>query len=56
MRLDPKHPDWFYWNLSWAQWFAGECEAARASILSMAKIPPLANRTPGGCVCLSWSQ
>ena len=42
MRLDPKHPHWFFWSLGWAQWFNGECEAAARSILSMAKIPPRA--------------
>ncbi len=53
MRLDPKHPDWFYWSLGWAQWFNGECKAAAASILSMAKIPNKANQTLAAAyVCL----
>lgn len=57
MRLDPKHPDWFYWSLGWAQWFNGECKAAAASILSMAKIPIRANRTLASAyVCLGRNE
>jgi adenylate cyclase len=45
MRLDPHHPDWFYWSLGWAQWHTGACEAAQTSMQSMAKMPDAANRT-----------
>jgi adenylate cyclase len=45
MRLDPNHPDWFYWTLAWAQWHVNECEAALATIQSMAKTPNWARRT-----------
>jgi tetratricopeptide (TPR) repeat protein len=45
MRLDPHHPGWFKWTLGWAQWSVGDCDAALSSILSMAKIPTVANRT-----------
>ena len=45
MRLDPHHPDWFYWSLGWAQWHTGACEAALTSMQSMAKMPGAANRT-----------
>jgi tetratricopeptide (TPR) repeat protein len=57
MRLDPKHPDWFYWSLGFAQLFNGECEAAAASILSMAKTPYRANRTLAAAyVCLGRTE
>ena len=39
MRLDPNHPDWFKWDLAWAQRFAGDCDAALLTIQSMAKMP-----------------
>jgi adenylate cyclase len=53
MRLDPHHPEWFYWNLGWAQYFAGDCEAALATMRKMSRMPKLANRTLAAShVCL----
>ncbi|MEK6249092.1 MAG: tetratricopeptide repeat protein [Planctomycetales bacterium] len=45
MRLDPHHPDYFYWNLGWAQATIGDCDAALKSMLSMSRLPNMANRT-----------
>jgi len=45
MRLDPHHPAWFHWNLGWAQYAVGECDAALATMRKMSRTPPLANRT-----------
>ena len=44
MRLDPHHPEWFYWNLGWAQYSMGDCQTALATIRKMSRLPPLANR------------
>lgn len=44
MRLDPHHPEWFYWNLGWAQYSVGNCETALATLRKMSRMPPLANR------------
>jgi len=53
MRLDPHHPDWFKWDLAWAQWANGDCELALPSLLSMAKIPNMARRMLAGIyICL----
>jgi adenylate cyclase len=40
MRLNPYHPDWYLWNLGWAQYFAGEHEDALMSIRRI-RIPPI---------------
>ncbi len=57
MRLDPHHPDWFYWNLGWAQWTVGDCDAALTSMLSMAKLPDMANKMLAQIyVCLDRQQ
>ena len=45
VRLDPHHPDWFKWNLAWAQWAKGDCESALASLQAMNKMPNRARRT-----------
>jgi TolB-like protein/class 3 adenylate cyclase/Flp pilus assembly protein TadD len=53
MRLDPHHPDWYYWNLGWAQYFAGDCDGTLATMRKMSRLPPLANRTLAtALVCL----
>ncbi len=39
MRLNPHHPDWFYWNLGWAQYAAGQYEEALATMNKMNAIP-----------------
>jgi len=53
MRLDPYHPEWFYWNLGWAQYSMGDCEAALMTIRKMSRMPPFANRTLAAIfVCL----
>ena len=45
IRLNPYHPDWYLWNLGWAQYFAGSYEGALASIRRMRNPPNLAKRT-----------
>ncbi len=45
MRLNPHHPDWFYWNLGWAQYYAEQYDEALASMKKMAKLPNMARRT-----------
>jgi TolB-like protein/Flp pilus assembly protein TadD len=53
MRLDPHHPEWYYWNLGWAQYSAGECEAAATTLREMSRMPPLVNRSlAAALVCL----
>ena len=44
MRLDPHHPDWFKWDLAWAQWAAGECEAGLSTMQAMTNMPNMARR------------
>ena len=44
VRLDPHHPDWFKWNLAWAQWAKGDCESALATMQAMTKMPNRARR------------
>ena len=39
MRLNPHHPDWFYWNLGIAQYAAGQYEEALATMKKMSAIP-----------------
>jgi TolB-like protein/class 3 adenylate cyclase/Tfp pilus assembly protein PilF len=43
MRRDPHHADWFYWNLGWAQYFAGDYEDALVTMNRMSKVPGLAH-------------
>jgi TolB-like protein/class 3 adenylate cyclase/Tfp pilus assembly protein PilF len=45
IRLNPYHPDWYLWNLGWAQYFAGDHEDALTSIRRMHKPPHAVNRT-----------
>ena len=45
MRLDPLHPDWMKWNLSWLQWVNGKCDAALETMHDISQMPSLAYRT-----------
>ncbi len=45
MRLNPKHPDWYHWQLGWALYFAERYEEALASINNIGTIPNGARRT-----------
>ncbi len=45
IRLNPRHPDWYLWNLGWAQYFAEQYEDALASLKKMNKTPNGARRT-----------
>ncbi|MFY2822443.1 adenylate/guanylate cyclase domain-containing protein [Ruegeria sp. MALMAid1280] len=45
MRLNPHHPDWYLWNLGWAQYFAEDYEGALASIEKMNGVPDRLRRT-----------
>ena len=45
IRLNPRHPDWYLWNLGWAQYFAEQYEDALASLKKMNKMPNGARRT-----------
>jgi TolB-like protein len=45
IRLNPYHPDWYLWNLGWAQYFAAQYEDALASLRKMNKTPNGARRT-----------
>ncbi len=44
MRINPHYPDWYLWNLGWAQYFTGEYEEALASLKRMSN-PPNGART-----------
>ena len=44
VRLDPHHPDWFKWDLAWAQWAAGDCEAGLSTMRAMTSMPNMARR------------
>ncbi len=44
VRLDPHHPDWFKWNLAWAQWGKGDCHSALATMNAMTEMPNRARR------------
>jgi adenylate cyclase len=53
MRLDPHHPEWFHWNLGWAQYSLGDCRDGLATMRKMSRTPPFANRTLAAIhVCL----
>ncbi len=45
IRLNHYHPDWYLWNLGWAQYFAGSYEEALASMHRMRNPPNAAKRT-----------
>jgi len=45
IRLNPHHPDWYLWNLGWAQYFAEDYEGALASIERMNGVPDRLRRT-----------
>lgn len=53
MRLDPYHPDYFYWTLAWIEWEMGRCDDGLATIRQMSDMPSLARRTLAAIhVCL----
>jgi len=35
MRINPRYPDWYLWNLGWAQYFAGQYDEALAALNKM---------------------
>jgi len=45
MRINPHYPDWYLWNLGWAQYFTGEYEEALASLKRMSNPPNGVRRT-----------
>ncbi len=45
MRINPHYPDWYLWNLGWAQYFAGDYEDALASLKRMSNPPNGSLRT-----------
>ena len=45
MEMDPFHPPWYFWQLAWALWQAGDCQEAEASIRRMPTITPPAQAT-----------
>lgn len=45
MRLNPHYPDWYLWNLGWAQYFAQQYAEALASIEQMNELPNELRRT-----------
>jgi len=45
MRINPHYPDWYLWNLGWAQYFAGDYEEALVSLKRMSNPPNGARRT-----------
>ena len=45
IRLSPYHPEWYLWNLAWAQYFAGDYEGALMSLRKMRNPPNAVKRT-----------
>ena len=45
IRLNPHHPDWFLWQMGWAQYLAEQYENALSTINRMNKMPNAARRT-----------
>ncbi len=45
MRYNPRYPDWYLWNLGWAQYFAGQHEDAVATLRKMTDPPNGVRRT-----------
>jgi adenylate cyclase len=39
MRINPHYPDWYLWNLGWAQYFAGQYEEALDALNQMSNPP-----------------
>ncbi|KUM24233.1 hypothetical protein AU467_07440 [Mesorhizobium loti] len=48
MGIDPFHPDYFHWGMSWALWEKNDCPAALASLRKMSRIPNPAYRMLAG--------
>jgi adenylate cyclase len=46
IRLNPHHPDWFLWQMGWAQYMVGQYEEALATIKRMNRMPNAAPRLP----------
>lgn len=44
MGIDPFHPDHFHWQMAWALWEKGDCDAAVASMHRMDRITDPAHR------------
>ncbi|MDX1711985.1 MAG: BTAD domain-containing putative transcriptional regulator, partial [Rhodovibrionaceae bacterium] len=44
MRLNPHFPSWWWWNMSWAQYHAGDYEGALKSLRRMRPLPNAARR------------
>ena len=44
IRMNPYHPDWYLWNLGFAQYLVGDYEAAVESFFKMKNMPNLARR------------
>ena len=54
MGIDPFHRDWFHWQMGWAFWEKGECDAALTAMQRMSPIPKGAHRMLAGIhACLS---
>jgi adenylate cyclase len=45
MRRNPRHPDWYLWNLGWAQYFAEQHDEAVTTLQKMTEPPNLVRRT-----------
>jgi len=51
--IDPNPPDWYDWNLAWAQYILGDCETALVTYMRMASPSNLTRRTLASIyVCL----
>ncbi len=44
IRLNPYHPEWYLWNLAWAQYFAGDYEESLTSLRQMGNPPNAVKR------------
>jgi TolB-like protein/Tfp pilus assembly protein PilF len=45
MRINPRYPEWYLWNLGWAQYFTGEYEEALDTLKRMSNPPNGVRRT-----------
>jgi tetratricopeptide (TPR) repeat protein len=45
IRLNPYHPEWYLWDLAWAQYFAGDYEGSLTSLGQMSNPPNAVKRT-----------
>lgn len=45
IRIDPLHPDWYWWDLGLAYWTSQQCGKGLTAMNRMVRVPTMAQRT-----------